>query len=174
MTDLSLNTGSGEVTLTQLIVQKGLSASSDYGNIVLSQVLAAIYDVSTSSGEVNLDGAMGSVKIHSDYGDVVVSHAQEAALDLSTSSGAIQFSGSLADTPQLFKTDYGDVRLVLPEESALTLDLRTDDGQITSDLPVTVQGRADESSWQGLLNGGGATLKASTASGNISLETLRP
>ena len=171
---LNVKAESGRVTLTQLIVNKGLIARSDYGHILLTQVMAPAYDVSTSSGEIKLDGATGSVKAHSDYGDVVVTNAQKVTLDLSTNSGTIQFTGSLADDPHLLKTDYGDVRLTLPENTALSLDLRTDYGQIKSDLPVTLSGPLEETHWRGTFNGGGASLTAGTDSGNISIEILKP
>lgn len=174
MAELDLKTGSGEVNLSQLMVKEGLNVRTDYGPIRLNQVLASSYDLSTSSGEVKLEGATGAVKIHSDYGDITVSEAQETTLELTTSSGTIQFAGSLAKAPQLLKTDYGNVRLALPETSALTLELRTDYGRITSDLPVTFRGPLEESYWQGVIGGGGPNLTASTSSGNISLEILRP
>jgi DUF4097 and DUF4098 domain-containing protein YvlB len=171
---LNVDAGSGKVSLTQLIIDKGLTVRNDYGHILITQVMAPSYDVSTNSGEINLDGANGSVKAHSDYGNVTVTNAVEVALDLSTNSGTIQFAGSLADDPHLLKTDYGDVRLVLPENTPLTLDLRTDYGRIASDLPLTLSGSLEETNWHGTFNGGGAKLTASTGSGNISIEALKP
>jgi DUF4097 and DUF4098 domain-containing protein YvlB len=172
---LVVKTDSGGVKLTDLTVSGALTAKTDFGAVTLTRVLADSYDLHSSAGGISLDGPNGSVKADTDFGDVEVTNGKDIAqLDLQSSNGAIKFSGSLGDGPHLLKTDFGSIRLTLPQKTALTFDLKTDFGKIRSEFPMTINGGPGESKQQGMINGGGARLTAKTSSGNITLEILNP
>lgn len=170
---LIADTSSGKVELSGLSVTGTVIAKSDFGEVKLTQVEAGSYDLDTSSGEIMLEGVSGAVKAHTDFGDIEVTQAEDATLDLDTNSGAITFAGSLGDGPHTLKTDFGGVKLSLPEETALDFDLSTDFGKIKSDFPITIQGEQEQTHWQGTINGGGESLTAETSSGDISIEILK-
>ena len=90
------------------------------------------------------------------------------------SAQALAYAGSLAGGPHTLKTDFGNIRLALPEKPALTLALKTAFGQIKSTFPITTSGELKDDHWQGAINGGGASLTARTSSGDVSLEILNP
>jgi DUF4097 and DUF4098 domain-containing protein YvlB len=170
---LTAETRSGAVELSDLSVAGLVRAHSDFGRVVLTRVAASGgYDLGSDSGSITVDGASGSLQAETGFGDVSVSNADDVTLQLRTSSGAITFAGTLGDGPHSLETDFGSVRLSLPEDTAATLDLTTGYGSIRSALPITLSGDIAEDHWQGTLNGGGSSLTVQTSSGNISLEAL--
>ncbi len=172
---LSARTNSGDVELSDVAVKESVTARSDFGQVTLTSVAASSYELRSNSGRITLEGAAGLITVHTDFGDAEVTRAEEVTLtELSTNSGNILFSGSLGDGPHKIKTDFGEVRLKIPEDSALTVDLKTDFGRIKSDLPITLIGDQENDHWLGEVNGGGAALTAETNNGDITIETLNP
>jgi DUF4097 and DUF4098 domain-containing protein YvlB len=170
---LTAETSSGPVELSDLEVAGLVRAHSDFGRVVLTRVTApGGYELGSESGSITVDGARGSLQAETGFGDVTVSNATGVTLQLRTSSGAVTFAGALGEGPHNLETDFGSVRLSLPEDTAVTLDLTTGYGSIRSALPITLSGDLDEDHWQGTLNGGGPSLTVQTSSGNISLEAL--
>jgi DUF4097 and DUF4098 domain-containing protein YvlB len=169
---LTAKTNSGEVELRDLSVDGLVFARSAFGAVNLDQVLAQSYELDTDSGSVTVEGCTGTVKASSGFGDVEVTQAAQANLDLFTESGAITFSGSLGEGPHNLKGKFGDIELSIPADSALSFDMETGFGSISSDFEVTINGGSlDEKHWVGTINGGGAELLVSTESGSISLES---
>ena len=169
---LTVETNSGKVTLEALTLQGNLTAKSDFGEIGLEQVKATSYDLQTNSGSVTVDGASGKVKAHSGFGSVTVKNADSVTLNLDTQSGNVEFEGSLGDGPHTVSTDFGEIKLTIPADSALNVDLTTDFGKITSDIPITVilSGDVEKSHQTGTMNDGGDQLTVETQSGNISIQ----
>ena len=77
-------------------------------------------------------------------------------LRLSTSQGASA------------KTVNGSIRLEVPEQLNADLEIRTTNGRITTDLPITTT-RATRRRVEGTLGEGGADLRLKTVNGNITL-----
>lgn len=164
----------GAVTLTGLTVAGAVTVQSDFGSLSVEGVAAKSYGLTSQNGGITLDGANGAISVDTNFGDIDVTHAEDATLDLRTRNGAVQFSGSLGAGPHALGSDFGSIRLALPQDVQLTLDLKTERGKLTSALPVTISGEVSESHWRGTLNGGGAMLTAVTSNGDISLDILNP
>ncbi len=147
----------------------------DFGEIELEQALATSYDLHTNSGSVTVDGAKGKLKAHTDFGGILVQNANSVTLDLQTKSGTVDFNGSLGKGPHTVKSDFGEVGLTLPADSKLNVDLKTDFGNIDSDLPITIVTNGSSSSdgdqIVGSINGGGEQLTVKTNSGGVNLIT---
>ena len=171
---LNAQTNGGEVQLESLQVKESVEAGSDFGDVRVTKVAAASYDLHSNGGVLTLQGASGLVQMRTDFGDVIVTEAADVTLDLKTNSGTIEFAGTLGQGPHSIQTDFGTVRLQLPETSELTFDLKTDFGRIKSDLPITLTGDQENNHWVGEINGGGAQLNAKTNGGDITIETLNP
>ncbi len=171
---LTAITNRGEVALTSLVVRGTVTARSDFGSVKLAQVQAASYDLSTNRGDIIVNGANTTLKVQSDFGNVDIKNGNKVNLDLQTNRGVVTFAGTLGDGPHKIGSDFGDVHLTLPQDAALTLDLKTDRGQIKSDFPVTISGDLGQAHWRGTINGGGARLTASTNRGDILLNILNP
>jgi DUF4097 and DUF4098 domain-containing protein YvlB len=172
---LTVETSSGKVTLEALTLRGAIAAKSEFGEIGLEQVKATSYDLDTNSGSITVDGASGKVKAHSGFGSVTVTNADSVTLDLHTQSGPVEFEGSLGEGPHTVNTDFGEIKLTLPADSALNVDLETDFGKITSEIPITVvlSGDVEKSHQTGTMNEGGAQLTVETQSGNISIQAGR-
>lgn len=174
---LHTETNSGEVSLIKINVDKEIFVKNDFGDIKLEQALAASYDMHANSGSINVDGAKGKLKADSDFGNITIANAQSVSLTLETNSGAIEFSGSLGVGPHFVKSDFGGISFNLPADAKLTVDLKTDFGNINSDLPITVilngkSSNSENDQVNGDINGGGEQLTVQANSGNIDLNSV--
>jgi len=174
---VTIESNSGKIELIRLKVSRQIKVDDDFGDITLTQATAASYDLHTNSGTITVDGAKGTLKAYTDFGNIEVTNAQSVVLDLKTNSGSVEFSGSLGEEPHLVKSDFGNITLVLPGDSKLNVDLKTDFGNVKSDLPITVtltdSSSNDGDEIAGAVNGGGAQLTVQTNSGNININALK-
>lgn len=170
---LSVNSQSGSLKLSDVRLTADLMAATDFGEISLEKVSAASYELDSKSGSITVDGGKGRIRAYTDFGSVNISNAASATLDLLTKSGSIDFAGSLGEGPHSLHSDFGAITLTLPADSAFDVDLSTDFGQISSDIPVTVTGNIDEQHQTGTINGGGGELKVETKSGNVNIHASR-
>jgi DUF4097 and DUF4098 domain-containing protein YvlB len=170
--DLTVESNSGELALRDLDVAGDLVARSEFGDIRLELVSAASYDLDTNSGSINVEYAIGAIKAHSGFGGIEVTQAEDAQLDLRTNSGSIEFSGFLGQGPHVVETEFGNIHLFLPEDTALDVDLETEFGKLQCDFPLMIIGEQDKNHWRGTINGGGVELHAKTNSGTVTLEVL--
>jgi DUF4097 and DUF4098 domain-containing protein YvlB len=167
---LTVKTKSGSVTLRHLNLRGGLTVQDEFGMIELDQVNAGSYDLQANSGSITVDGAEGSVKAHSGFGSVILRNAENATVDLSTQSGSVDFEGSLGEGPHTMHSDFGEIHIVIPADSALNVDLKTEFGTIRSDIPITVTLSGEQNHQTGTMNEGGGQLTVETGSGGISIE----
>lgn len=169
---LELMTNSGKIILANLQVENTLTAHTDFGDILLDKVTADLYDLDTNSGKIEIKVLGGKIKAYSDFGDLDIQSTQPASIDLFTKSGAVEYTGPLGLGPHSLATDFGDITMYLPQDTAITFDLETDFGKLVTLFPVTLEGNLKPDHWSGTINGGGADLSATTNSGDISFEIL--
>ena len=113
------------------------------------------------SGRLDLRTVNGSLNLTDVGGDV---HAR-------TSNGSlnVQLDGSKWEGAGLeAETQNGFVRMQIPERYAARIETETVNGRVNTDFPVTVQGRIGRN-LSFPLNGGGATLRATTVNGSVTL-----
>jgi len=172
---LSVESSSGKVSLVKLTIANELKVDADFGELELNQAFAGSYDLHTSSGSITVDGARNKLKAYTDFGGITVENAQSVTLDLKTSSGIVTFSGSLGVGPHMITSDFGEIDLTLPADSKLNVDLTTDFGGISSDIPLTVtlDGSSDKNHQVGTMNGGGDQITIKTSSGAINIKGIK-
>ena len=171
---LHVETNSGRVSLVKINVSKEIFVKDDFGDIELEQALAASYDLHTNSGSVTVDGVKGKLKADTDFGNITIKNAQAVTLTLETNSGTVEFSGSLGMGPHFIKSDFGGIDISLPTDAELAVDLKTDFGNIKSDLPITIvlndaSSNAESDHIVGTINDGGEQLTVQANSGNINI-----
>lgn len=166
---LEAETANGKITGRDGQFSGAVNLSSNFGDLTLEKVQAGEISLKTQNGQIRAQGVAGKINAHSDYGDVEVT-AEKAILTLSSNNGKVIFTGSLDEGDHTLNSNFGDIHLNLPADSALTFDLKTDFGKIWSDFPVTLSGELDEKRWKGNINGGGSRLTVSTQNGNIRLQ----
>ena len=171
---LTISTKSGAVDLESVRVSGALVVEDDFGNINLEKVAARSYDTWTNSGSIIVDGARGMVKANTGFGNITVKNAEEVIVDLNTESGAIDFEGSLGKGLHTIHSNFGQIEVSIPVDSALDVDFQTDFGRIVSELPITMilSGELDQTRQAGTINGGGSQFNVSTNSGGITVKIL--
>ncbi len=141
---LRLNTSGGGIRLRQL--NGDIQAHTSGGGITADSISGTL-DVSTSGGGIRLHELSGSVSA-------------------STSAGSIDADITRADKFVRLSTTAGSVRLRMPLDKGMDLDLRGN--HVT--MPLTkFDGTADKDRIQGRMNGGGIAVSLSASSGNVSV-----
>ena len=171
----TIESSSGKVTLTKLTIRGALVITNDFGDIELNQVMAGSYDLDSNSGGITVDGAKNSIKAQTDFGSIDITNAENATIDLKSNSGGVDFSGSLGEGPHNVQSDFGGITLSIPADSELNVDLNTDLGNISSDIPITVtlDGDSGKNHQTGSMNGGGALLTVKTNNGSIDITAIK-
>jgi hypothetical protein len=120
--------------------------------------------VDTGAGNVDLNDITGEIEAHSGAGNVDVSGAAGAAR-LDTGAGNIHYQG----TPQggcRFETGAGNIKLALPADLNVQVDLQTGIGNI--DVDFSVDGQVSRQAVRGTIGSGAqGTIYAHTGAGNI-------
>ena len=115
------------------------------------------------SGRIELQTTNGSVSLIGTGGDV---HARTQNGSLRVALAGTKWEGAGLDA----ETRNGSVRISVPDKYAATLETGTVNGRISTDIPVTLQGRI-ERRLTIPLNGGGTRLRAMTTNGAVSIMT---
>ena len=125
------------------------------------------------TGKIEITVLGGSIKAYSDFGDLDIQSTQPASIDLFTKSGSVAYTGPLGLGPHSLATDFGDISMYLPNDTAITFDLETNFGKLNTEFPITLEGDVKPDHWSGTINDGGALLSATTNSGDISFVILK-
>jgi len=126
----------------------------------------------TSGGSVSVDHAGGDVYIRSSGGGIDIGEAA-GTVDAETSGGSI--NAKLAQQPKAdsrLSTSGGGITVAIAPSVAVELDAHTSGGDVTTDVPITIQGRQNESSIAGKINGGGPRLVLRSSGGDIRIRKL--
>jgi len=67
------------------------------------------------------------------------------------------------------RTSNGGVRLTIPSNYSATLEAGTVNGSVNVDFPMTIQGRIGEKQFTTTLGAGGATVRATTTNGGVTI-----
>lgn len=172
---LSVANQNGDLVLGNGQAEGKLDLYAEYGAIQVDGVEATEYRLETQNGDIELNGARGPLWVHTEYGDINVNNANEAMLDLYARNGRVQFEGSLSpDFNHQAESEYGEVRLRLPRNTAVLLDAGTEYGDISCEFELDAQvGNEDDGAGEeliGSINNGSARLTANSHNGNILIE----
>jgi len=132
--------------------RSNLDFSSTNGGIRVADVTGTI-EFQTTNGGVSLSGLAGTVRGRTQNGGVSVTLAGSS------------WAGDGLDV----RTTNGGVKLLVPEGYSAHLETGTTNGGMHVDFPVTVQGRFGRTLSVDL-GGGGATIRATTVNGGVSLQ----
>jgi len=168
---VNANTGNGDISISGA----GSEASARTGNgAVLVTGTTGSVRVSTGNGRVVVEGARGPVKASTGNGDVRVS-TSSGPVDASSGSGNIDVTmGRLERSAEMrFTTGSGRIVVALPGNFNADIEGRTGSGDISSELPMRVEGRRDSHRLRGTIGTGGERLTMTTGSGDIVLRRAR-
>jgi hypothetical protein len=90
-------------------------------------------------GRLQVSGTAGDATINAQVGDVILTNVTpEKRLFVKTRVSSVDFSGALAAAGQYdITTDIGKIALRLPQDSAFTIDARSDIGDVNVGFPVS-------------------------------------
>jgi DUF4097 and DUF4098 domain-containing protein YvlB len=143
---IKLATSNGDIQLKDI---KGkMSAGTNHGNVTGGDITGVGLSATTSHGNVDLKDL-------------------SCAVQTSTSHGNINLSFTGVAGPVTIDNSNGNISLLLPKGKGIDLDLHAKGIRI--DAMDNFSGSKDERAMKGTLNGGGATIKATTGKGTISL-----
>lgn len=165
---VTVDSSSGEIQLEEIVASE-TSIDSSSGAITVEGVTGDVV-VETSSGGARLDfrGRRGFLTADSSSGGVEVDEL-DGGVEIESSSGTISVDFVRMREDSRVSASSGDIRVSLPADSDLNVDLETSSGRINLDFPVTVSGSMDRDEIKGSIGDGGPTLKADASSGDISL-----
>jgi putative adhesin len=144
-------------------------------------------DIHTGDGHIRLEGARGQVRLRTGDGHIET-YGLDGQVEASSGDGHIRIEGRLdrlsvrtGDGPVevhalpgsrlssewSIRTGDGSVDLSVPNNVQANVDAHTNDGRVSVDIPIQMEGEARRTALRGKLNGGGELLTISTGDGSI-------
>ena len=142
------NTSGGGIAITD--VGGSLRADTSGGGITINSVGGDLH-ASTSGGGVDVRGAGGRVDASSSGGGVTVRFVTG-----NSSGGVVSSSG-------------GPVRVEIDPAARVSIDASSSGGSVDSDVPITIQGKIQNDSLRGEMNGGGPLLRLRSSGGGVKI-----
>jgi DUF4097 and DUF4098 domain-containing protein YvlB len=163
---VQLRTAGGEVRATG----PRTSGSESWGVSVRVSIPARVaVNARTTNGNIVVSGTAAPVELRSTNGNITVTDAA-SRLDIRTTNGSIRAALGTHSMPlegvQVRSTN-GSVQLTLPQQTSARLELSTTNGGITTDIPISVQGRVSRRQLSAVLGNGGPEIRISTTNGSI-------
>jgi Putative adhesin len=129
-------------------------------------------NASTVNGEMVVDGTSGDVEASTVNGDVEA-RSTEGRVEAETVNGSITVRTSMKNREDLeYSTVNGSITIEMEEGANADVDLTTVNGRVSSDFPLTLDGRINPRKIRAKMGSGGARLRASTVNGSIRLRKL--
>ncbi len=165
---LDLSAISGDVSLRKASGTADCNTIS--GDLEISGISGDIF-LKSVSGDITAGQVKGSIEAETVSGEVKLMEVSEAAtIRAKALSGEIVYRGRINPAGNYsFKSHSGNVELELPADSAFDFTAETFSGNITTDFEIKVTGKISTREMSGVVNGGGASVKLSSFSGDIRL-----
>lgn len=123
----------------------------------------------TVTGDVQADSMPANVEGRSVTGDVTIGARGHGSASTVTGNVYARVGSLDAREGGEFKTVTGDVEVSLPPNVNADVNAATVSGDVTTDFPLTIQGRFASRRMHGRIGAGGPTLDLSTVTGEIKL-----
>ena len=165
----TLKTSGGSINVDGASAE--LLAHTSGGSIEIGDTTGTV-EAKTSGGSIRLGRVTGEVVARTSGGNIRVEDAA-GSVDASTSGGSIH--AQISRQPQgdsKLSTSGGGVVVTLAPSIAVDLDAHASGGGVSSDVPITVQGRQDDDSLRGKINGGGPKLVLRSSGGGVRVKSL--
>ncbi len=126
-----VRSSAGQVTV--LHVNGSVNAHTDFGEVVVEDVVGEQVDASSSSGAVRLRRveSTGPVNLDTNFGDVVFEEGQASALTVHTNSGGVTLTGLTMEGAVAARSEFGGVRL--SGVQAGSYDVHSNSGAVSVD-----------------------------------------
>jgi hypothetical protein len=127
-------------------------------------------NISTTNGKIYCEQIKGRFRLHSTNGKIT-GREMEGLARCKTTNGSIDFEfvAVQAEEEINFLTTNGSIRIYLPENFSAQVNLKTTNGHIESDFPLTLQESWSKQHLFGTIGTGNSTLICNTTNGSIHL-----
>jgi hypothetical protein len=170
--DLTLNAVSSDIVIDD--VRGEVRVRTVNGDCSLTRVQGEL-DLHTVNGRLAGETLSGSARVQAIDGDVLLV-GRLAGARVRTVSGAVELAGPLSASGRYDVTTVsGDATLRLPPNTGASISVRGVSVAVDGDLAATVTGdrrRPGRRRWEGDVNGGGASVRFQTVSGDLHLLSL--
>ena len=146
LADLYADSSNGSINVQnvegvlELDTSNGMIGVMDFLGELRADTSNGMIDVQRAEGLLRLDTSNGMIRMQ----DVV------ASVDADTSNGRIEFAGVLAGESHRFTTSNGSIQFRVPVDSSLSIEARTSNASISTNLPLV--GEVGGKSWDAQLN----------------------
>jgi DUF4097 and DUF4098 domain-containing protein YvlB len=166
---VDLSAISGDVHLRR--ASKGGDCSTISGDLEVTGVSGDIF-LKSVSGDITATQIKGSIQAETVSGNIEMNDVSEAnVVRVKALSGEIDYRGRInREGTYSLKSHSGGIGMALPSDSAFDFEAETFSGSIESDFEIKVAGRISAKEMRGVVNGGGASVKVSSFSGDIKLK----
>jgi len=154
--DIKVRSNDGSVNIQEfnsdVILQRAgwIDIQTDDGSVTMSRVVGDI-KVRSNDGSTRVEEVAGDVNIQSDDGRITVVYSEDA--------------GGVCNVSLV--TDDAAIDLTAPANFSASAEIITDDGSITTDLPIKVTGKLGKSGIKGTIGTGEGRLYIKTNDGSI-------
>lgn len=125
-------------------------------------------DVNTVNGSIEVEELRGRVDASTVNGDIEAA-SSGGPVRARTVNGSIRARGQVATDGIEYETVNGSIEIELPASVNADVYLRTTNGRVTSDFPITFTGTINPRHIEAKLGDGGPALRARTVNGGIRL-----
>jgi Toastrack DUF4097 len=129
-------------------------------------------EATTVNGGIEIDGATSNVVAHTVNGTVLAKSSGGPVSAHTTNGDIIVRSAALNSDRTEYTTTNGSITVELGGSVNADVDMRTVNGRLSSDFPLTVEGSFSPRRLHATLGKGGTTLRLSTVNGSIRLRKL--
>lgn len=160
---------SGNVKLKK--AAKGADCNTVSGDLDVLDISGDVF-LKSVSGTITASMIKGSIQAESVSGDLTLTEVSEAGtVRAKALSGGVVYRGSINKAGSYnLKSHSGSIDMSIPADSAFDFEAETFSGGITTDFEIKVSGKISPKELMGVVNGGGATVKLSSFSGDIRLK----
>lgn len=160
-------TGNGDIAING--AGSSVDASTGNGRVMVTGTSGRVR-ANTGNGRVTVEDAHGPVEATTGNGDVRVATSTGPVMARS-GNGNIDVSMDRLEraAEMTFSTGSGRIVLSVPATFGAELEGSTGNGEISSELPMRVEGRINPHRVRGTIGGGGERLALSTGNGDIEI-----
>ena len=165
--EADVNTSNGSIELDNM---SGVFRAETSNGRIAAEDLSGSLDADTSNGGITVYRATGEFRLDTSNGEIRLEDV-EGTLEAETSNGQILFHGRPVGDRLKLRTSNGRIDVAIPSDSSVTVDARTSNASISSNLPLL--GDTEGHEWFATLNAPAETLMIlRTSNGSIRIKDL--
>ncbi|MEW6250501.1 MAG: DUF4097 family beta strand repeat-containing protein [Planctomycetota bacterium] len=166
---IQARTSNGSVRIAG--VSGPVEARTSNGSVRVAEVATAA-TLETSNGRIDAENIGSDLIGETSNGSIHATGVRGAQCRLTTSNGRIDLTAEPGVSAIELRSSNGSIHAAVPRDLAADVRLRTSNGRVRMNMPVTVVSTGDlaRSRLAGALNGGGGKLSAETSNGSITID----